>query len=324
MNYLLKDFLSFEDVGEYLKQYGYLYNIQIESDYQELKNTILDLYNEKKLSIVFYYSGLANISTLKTNKNGVIEQIAEFAFDISGYFHIPEAMTILRDEGSLEIRDNYYRYYLLHDKDKLPIYDDDNDYGYVIDKKFTSIELGDDIAPSIIGFSDIRFPKADLDKLFNHEHSDLRKIQDELAAEKLKNAQLVADKETSQVTGSFMMGVPKVEHGKKKTYEELIKNLATANNEIAELKNQLAQAKAGIADKPFDDKELAPNSEAKVAKLIYTLLSELKYELTLGGKGNANLLIENASKNLNTPLSPNFIAYWLKKAYQLQIKDLNN
>ena len=93
---------------------------------------------------------------------------------------------------------------------------------------------------------------------------------------------------------------------------------------IADLENQLAQVKAQLEDKPADDKELRPNSEAKVANLIYTLLNELKYELTMGGKGNSNLLIENTSKNLNTPLSPNFIAYWLKKAYQIQIKDLNN
>ncbi|HBH34777.1 MAG TPA: hypothetical protein DDW38_09755 [Psychrobacter sp.] len=75
---------------------------------------------------------------------------------------------------------------------------------------------------------------------------------------------------------------------------------------------------------PADDKELSPKSEAKVADLVYTLLSmaNLEHELTVGGKGNTNLLIETTSKKLKTPLSNNFIATWLKKAYQLHIKDL--
>lgn len=120
------------------------------------------------------------------------------------------------------------------------------------------------------------------------------------------------------------VSVPTVTQTKPLDNEQLIKKLTEANAKIAELENQLALAKAELADGLSDNKELAPNSEAKVAKLIYTLLSELKYELTLGGKGNANILIENASKRLNTSLSPNFIAQWLKKAYQLQIKDQNN
>lgn len=120
------------------------------------------------------------------------------------------------------------------------------------------------------------------------------------------------------------VSAPTVTQTKPLDNEQLIKKLTEANAKIAELENQLALAKAELADGLSDNKELAPNSEAKVAKLIYTLLSELKYELTLGGKGNANILIENASKRLNTSLSPNFIAQWLKKAYQLQIKDQNN
>lgn len=109
---------------------------------------------------------------------------------------------------------------------------------------------------------------------------------------------------------------------------QLTAQIAQLIAENTELNKQLNNAHSAIevakTSQPSEDgKELAPNSEAKVANLIYTLLNELKYDLTIGGKGNTNLLIENSSKNLNTPLSPNFIAYWLKKAYQLQIKDLS-
>ncbi|MBE0440552.1 hypothetical protein ACT3RN_04650 [Psychrobacter sp. AOP5-GZ1-6] len=324
MSYLFKDFLSLEDVGEYINQYGYSYNLEIEEDYYRLKDAILDLHNEQKLSIVFHYNDFATIETLKIAENGSIEQIEEFEFYISGYFHVPEAPSVLKDEANLRIIQNYYSYYLLHDKDELPIYDNDNKYKNIIGSRFTSIEFGDDMAPSIVELSDLRFPKADLDKLFNEKSSELKSVKDELSDVQAQNAKLVADIEENKTTGSSSMGTSTVAHGKPKTNEQLIEALTTANNQIADLKSQLVQAKAELADKLVDDKKLAPNSEAKVAELIYTLLSELKYELTLGGKGKTNLLIESASKNLNTPLSPNFIAYWLKKAYQLKIKDLNN
>lgn len=324
VSYLFKDFLSLEDVGEYINQYGYSYNLEIEEDYYRLKDAILDLHNEQKLSIVFHYNDFATIETLKIAENGSIEQIEEFEFYISGYFHVPEAPSVLKDEANLRIIQNYYSYYLLHDKDELPIYDNDNKYKNIIGSRFTSIEFGDDMAPSIVELSDLRFPKADLDKLFNEKSSELKSVKDELSDVQAQNAKLVADIEENKTTGSSSMGTSTVAHGKPKTNEQLIEALTTANNQIADLKSQLVQAKAELADKLVDDKKLAPNSEAKVAELIYTLLSELKYELTLGGKGKTNLLIESASKNLNTPLSPNFIAYWLKKAYQLKIKDLNN
>lgn len=96
---------------------------------------------------------------------------------------------------------------------------------------------------------------------------------------------------------------------------QLTAQIAQLIAENTELNKQLNNAHSAIevakTSQPSEDgKELAPNSEAKVANLIYTLLNELKYDLTIGGKGNTNLLIENSSKNLNTPLSPNFIAYW--------------
>lgn len=142
--------------------------------------------------------------------------------------------------------------------------------------------------------------------------------------------QQLADKKAED---RFGMGSPTVEQGEPKDSEQIISDFReqitqlTAENEKLnkQLNNAHSAIEAAKTSQPNDDgKELAPNSEAKVANLIYTLLNELKYDLTMGGKGNTNLLIENTSKNLHTPLSPNFIAYWLKKAYQLQIKYLNN
>lgn len=62
-------------------------------------------------------------------------------------------------------------------------------------------------------------------------------------------------------------------------------------------------------------KELKHNSQTGVAKLIYTLLSELDYDIT-ATKGKTNDLIVNASQLLGVPVSENFVAKWLELAKQ--------
>ena len=180
VSYLFKDFLSLEDVGKYLNQHGYSYDPEIEEDYYRLKATALDLYHEQKLNIVFYYDDFASIKTLKFCENLGVEEIKdeEFELYISGYFHVPEAPSILKNEGNLAILESAYRYYLLHDSDELPIYDRE-EYKVEVGRKFTSIKFGDNLVPSVIDFCDLRFSKADLDKLFNNKKSELKNVKDE-------------------------------------------------------------------------------------------------------------------------------------------------
>lgn len=314
MSYLFKDFLNLEDVGEYLNQYGYSYDPEIEEDYYRLKDTVLDLYNEQKLSIVFYYDDFATIKTLQIAENGLTEQIEEFEFHISGYFHAPEATSVLKEGANLRIIQSYYCYYLLHDKGELPIYDDDNKYKNIIGSKFTSIEFGDDIAPSIVEFGDIRFPKADLDKLFNKKNSELKSVKDELADVKEQNAKLIADKEENKATSSFST----VAHGENKTYEQLIEALTAANDKIKKQEqdiNRLNDQLKEQAQKATEDKELPYNSQMGVARMLYGILKEHKYDIT-ATRGKANELIENASQIHGTPITRNFIAKWIELANQ--------
>lgn len=105
--------------------------------------------------------------------------------------------------------------------------------------------------------------------------------------------------------------------------EQLIKRLTAANAKIAELENQLAQANAALADKPADDKELAPNSQVKVTHMLYAILKEHGYDLSPPkGKGVANDQIVAASQTYKSPVTRNFVANWLERAHQLDI-DLN-
>lgn len=255
MSFLFKDFLSLEDVGEYLNQHGYSYDPEIEEDYYRLKDTVIDLYHEKKINIVFYYDDFASIKTLRFCENLGVEEVKdeEFELYISGYFHVPEAPSILKTEGNLAILESSYRYYLLHDIGQLPIYDRE-EYKVEVGHKFTSIEFGDSLAPSVIDFYDLRFPKADLDKLFNDKNSELKNVKDELADVKAQNAKLIADKEENKAIGSFMMGTPTVSQTEARSDKEII---ALLKQEIADLKNQPPQVKAEQADALANDKELS-------------------------------------------------------------------
>lgn len=84
-----------------------------------------------------------------------------------------------------------------------------------------------------------------------------------LEIERLKQAQL---------TGSSMVGRPAIGHAKPKTKtnEELIKELATANNKIKHLKEEIFQLEQ--ADQLADDKELSTRSQNLAAKIILALL----------------------------------------------------
>lgn len=97
-------------------------------------------------------------------------------------------------------------------------------------------------------------------------------------------------------------------------------------SEIEYLKEQLSNVNAELAKSAAshknndDDKELAPNSQTKVACMLYAILTEHDYDLSPPmGKGVANDLIVNASQVHGTPVTKNFVANWLKRANQAKI-----
>ncbi len=209
VSYLFKDFLRLEDVGEYLNQYGYSYDPEEEGDYYRLKNTILDLYHENKLNVVFYYDDFALIKTLRFAKDLSVEEVKEERFEhyISGYFHALEVKSVIEHECNLNIIRTSYSYYHLYDKEQLPI--SDNEYKVEAGRKFTSIEFGDNEIPSVIEFSDLRFPKADLDKLFNEKNSELKSVKDELADLKSQLSQAKAELANKPANKVQLQGIAK-------------------------------------------------------------------------------------------------------------------
>lgn len=108
----------------------------------------------------------------------------------------------------------------------------------------------------------------------------------------------VDELEAEKSNGSFAMGTPTVSHGEPRTNEQLIKELADANAKIEQ-----------------QDKELPYNSQMSVARMLYGILKEHKYDIT-ATRGKANELIENASRIHGTPITRNFIAKWIELANQ--------
>lgn len=93
--------------------------------------------------------------------------------------------------------------------------------------------------------------------------------------------------------------------------------------QVADLESKLSQGNAALADKSSDDKELAPNSQAKVTHMLYAILKEHRYDLSPPkGKGVANDQIVAASQSHKSPVTRNFVANWLERVHQLDI-DLN-
>ncbi len=102
----------------------------------------------------------------------------------------------------------------------------------------------------------------------------------------------------------------------KSEIEELTEKNKKADIEKAELIEQLKSQAAA----PDDDKELKPNSQSGVARMLYAILMEHNYDLSPPmGKGLANDLIVNASQVQGTPVTKNFVAEWLKRANQAKI-----
>ena len=76
----------------------------------------------------------------------------------------------------------------------------------------------------------------------NHVTEKLAIKQENIKTDKERIAELEQEIEDAKNTGSFSMGTPTVAHGEPKTNEQLINELAAANNQIAKLKSQLKQS----------------------------------------------------------------------------------
>lgn len=230
----------------------------------------------------------------------------ESGFSPTLYFKQPNG-EFIRDKTLYEEEHNY---------DEAPYEFFTHIINNISEYKYTSFET--DAKHIALRYADRYFYKDELPiidtpeiELALQEHQVIR--DDELFHQ-LEQAKAKIDiLEKEQSTGSFMMGTPEVTSCEPKTDRERVIEL---EKELAEVKAELKEYK----DVPTDDKDLAPNSQAKVACMLYAILKTHDYDLSPPmGKGLANDLIVNASQVQGTPVTKNFVAEWLKRANQAKI-----
>ena len=91
-----------------------------------------------------------------------------------------------------------------------------------------------------------------------------------------------------------------------------------AQDKIADLENQLAQAKAELADNPADEVELNPKTQTAVTRLLNVLFHKAQLDIT-AHKGTTNKNIVSSSISLNAKITEKPVSHWIKQVQQLRI-----
>lgn len=118
-----------------------------------------------------------------------------------------------------------------------------------------------------------------------------------------------------------IQGLLKVIRDKDSKISELEKQTNTSNNaqdKIDELENQLAQAKAELADNPADEAELNPKTQTAVTRLLNVLFHKAQLDIA-AHKGTTNKNIVNSSISLNAKITEKPVSHWIKQVQQLRI-----
>lgn len=127
----------------------------------------------------------------------------------------------------------------------------------------------------------------------------------------------------------------KIENAKLKNQIDVLNKREcndTPNNErltgepyqqIDELEKQLEQAKADndlLRKKLDSNKELQPNSQAAVARLLSVLFYKADYDIT-AHQGTTNTKIQKLSKEMGMPVGEKFISKWIKIVNSEKLSD---
>lgn len=97
-----------------------------------------------------------------------------------------------------------------------------------------------------------------------------------------------------------------------------LEELAIANSLIEQKEQDINELKEKLrlhSEEATKDKQLSYKSQMTVARMLYAILAEHKYDLS-ATKGKTNQLIEIASQSHGTSVSRNFISEWIKLANQ--------
>lgn len=285
------------------------------SSYDHVK--LRDIARRKLITPCFYFDGYVGsfIGDSDDRDHGFYTEL------VAGYFTYRSlAEEICSDDDYMRLPNDGVMIYSILEK-KTAKFADSSDVFLFYDKP-QGLDEAEKFKLTHIDAEEIRFSKRALSSyiasLTNTSQDDTPAQNDSELLIKLESAQAENDKLNARLNKAS-----EIYRQNKSEIEELKAQLEKANADSAELKEQLSKANATLADKPADDKELAPNSQAKVTHMLYAILKEHRYDLSpLKGKGVANDQIVAASRSHKSPVTRNFVANWLERVHQLDI-DLN-
>lgn len=241
-------------------------------DYDFTLSNLKELQAFGYVSTVFFYEGLAKFSLMSVDAY----------CSINGYFKLPEIENLISTEPiyfdtcllSLAANDYQDSY---GDITVSLIPDDDSDEIVVLDRTNKTLK----VSPY-----DYDFRLTEID-----EQGELIEINS-IAPDAVRISKTEIDNWLNNTT-----------------------NLDTDHSQkIAELEKQLSKAHADndlLRKKLDSNKELEPNSQAAIARLLNVLFYKADYDIT-AHQGTTNTKIQKLSKEMGTPVGEKFISKWIK------------
>jgi hypothetical protein len=176
---LPKDFLSIDDVADYLNSLGYSYDLSVSRDHYKLNKDIYDLIIQQKINVVFHYTGFIKETICDNDVDeatGKLKNCTSKTFYTTVYFRICQTLAkkMLLDNEFTTTKSSF-NLYCFEDGRKNPD----------VIHTFYLYDILDDNEQNIT-VSDLYVPKSEIDNLFdkddqaNHEQI-IARLESELA-----------------------------------------------------------------------------------------------------------------------------------------------
>ncbi|MGP4789589.1 hypothetical protein ACTXGJ_10740 [Psychrobacter sp. 1Y11] len=192
--YDINEFLTLNDVAEYLTdKCNYYFDLRCSTDQNKLTETIIQLVRNHKLHPVFHYNGSVDWLEKKviTSKSGRFINHEMVLLDISYDMSVSDYYFVSGENFNRLIENNCSNYINVinctiepyHVEGKQEIFENNILYYRKVKDDFSII------------FHDLRYPKSDLDKLFNQtevktDNEVIEKLRQEIADLKAENNKL--------------------------------------------------------------------------------------------------------------------------------------
>lgn len=206
----IKEFLSLDEVGLYLNQNGFDFELEDEQGHLQLHAIVDDLVKENKLDVLVYYDGtvelkyVSNASSTNPNKTKTIQIQAQ------GYFKSKSLSNALNNSLGTVIN-GYYKPYKIFESEYVDFKSSSNEFETIQNSRdFFDQKEDSDGSPLYTYYlkcnekarsNDLRFIKADLDNLFNKQEdcSSYNKTQE--LEDKLKIAREIYKEHKDEIKG---------------------------------------------------------------------------------------------------------------------------